>query len=64
MELFAFCVITFEPIITKTFEAPQNDCQNLSFLENRNTHMVKKMARKDLKSLFNFKTVFTGRFEF
>ena len=24
MEIFAFCVITFEPIISKTCQAPQN----------------------------------------
>ena len=32
MKIFLFCVITFEPIIIETYEAPQNDGQNLSLL--------------------------------
>ena len=41
MVILAFCVINFEPIISKTFKAPQNDHQNLSFVKN-NIHIVKK----------------------
>ena len=42
---FAFCVITFEPIEVQTCSAPQNDRQNLGFVEDEDTH-GKKMARK------------------
>ena len=45
MEIFAYCVITFEPIISKTFQAPQNDRQNLSFVKDEHTY-GKKVARK------------------
>ena len=45
MEIFAFCVTTFQPIIRKTCWAPQNDRQNLSFVKDDHTH-GKKMARK------------------
>ena len=45
MEIFAFCVITFQPIISKTCLAPQNDRQNLSFVKDEHTY-GKKMARK------------------
>ena len=41
MENFAFCAITFEPIITKTYEAPQNDSQNLSFVKDKHTYAEK-----------------------
>ena len=34
MEIFAFCVITFEPIKIYTRLAPQNDRLNLSFVKN------------------------------
>ena len=34
MEIFAFCVITFEPIISKTCQAPKNDRHNLSFVKD------------------------------
>ena len=44
-EIFAFCVITFAPIISKTCEAPQNERQNLSFVKDDHTH-GKEMARK------------------
>ena len=30
--IFAFCVITFEPIEVQTRSAPQNDSLNLSFV--------------------------------
>ena len=43
MEIFAFCVITFEAN-HKYFKAPQNDCQNLSFVKDEHTY-GKKMAR-------------------
>ena len=32
--IFAFCVITFEPIEVQTPSAPQNDCLNLSFVKD------------------------------
>ena len=44
MEIFAYCVRTFEAIISKTCQAPQNDLQNISFVKD--THKYgKKMAR-------------------
>ena len=43
MEIFVFCVITFEPIKIQTSEAPQNDRLNLSFVEDEHTY-GKKMA--------------------
>ena len=49
MENICFFVITFEPIKIETRAAPQNDCLNLSFVEN--IHVVgKKMARKGQKT--------------
>ena len=46
MEMFAFCVITFEPIEIQNCSAPQNDCLNLNFVKD--IHVVgKKMARND-----------------
>ena len=36
MEIFAFCVITFEPINIQTQLAPQNDRLNLSFVKHEN----------------------------
>ena len=43
MEVFAFCVITFEPIKIQNCEAPQNDRLNLTFVKDG--HIVgKKMA--------------------
>ena len=45
MEIFAFCVITFKPIISKTSQTPQNDRQNLSFVKDEHTY-GEKMARK------------------
>ena len=56
MEIFAFCVITFEPIISKTCHAPQNDRQNISFVKDEHAH-GKKMAKKDLK-----KVIYEGKF--
>jgi hypothetical protein len=34
MEIFAVCVITFEPIKIQTCSLPQNDCLNLSFVKD------------------------------
>ena len=49
MEMFAFCVITFEPIKIQTCSTPQNVCLNLSFVKD--IHVVgEKMARKCRKS--------------
>ena len=41
MEVFAFCVITFEPIKVQTRSAPTNDCLNLSFVRD-----IKVVGRK------------------
>ena len=52
MEIFAFCVITFEPIKIKTcFEclAPQNDCLKISFVKAIYV-VFEKMARNGLKT--------------
>ena len=48
-EIFAFCVITFEPINIQTHSAPQNNRLNFSFVEN--VHVVgKKMTRSGRKT--------------
>ena len=47
-EIFAFCVITFEPIKVKTCSAPQNDRLNLSFVKDFYL-VAKKMARNGRK---------------
>ena len=44
MEIFAYFVKTFEPIISKTCQATQNDRQNLSFVKDE--HMAKKWPEK------------------
>ena len=44
MDIFALCVITFEPIKIYTQLAPQNDCLNLSFMKDENI-AGKKMTR-------------------
>ena len=41
-ELFAFCLITLEPIEVQTHSAPQNDHLNLSFVVKKWPEMVKK----------------------
>ena len=38
MEIVAFCVITFEPIITTTCEAPQNDRHKLNFVKDKHIY--------------------------
>ena len=40
-EIFAFCIITFEPIKIQTCSAPQNDRQNLSFVKDINVDWKK-----------------------
>ena len=48
MEIFAICVITFNPIGIQTYLAPQNDCLNLSFVKD--IHVVgEKMTRSGFK---------------
>ena len=37
IEIFAVCVITFEPIKIHTCSSPQNDRLNLSFVKDINT---------------------------
>ena len=49
MEIFAFCVITFEPIEVQTLSVPQNDRLNLSFVKYIKV-VVKKMARNGRKT--------------
>ena len=48
MEIFAFCVITFEPTMIQTCLAPQNDRLNLSFVKDENI-VAEKMARNGPK---------------
>ena len=45
---FAFCVITFEPIMIQTCSAPQNDRLNFSFVKDIKV-VVKKMTRNRRK---------------
>ena len=49
MEIFAFCVITFEPIKIWTQLAPQNDRLNLSFVKDKNIG-GEKMTRNGRKT--------------
>ena len=51
MEIFAFCVIMFEPIKIYTCLASQNDRLNLSFVKDENT-IGEKMARNGPKRPF------------
>ena len=39
---FTFCVITFEPIEVQTYSAPQNDRQNLVFVNVIKVVVLKK----------------------
>ena len=54
MEMFAFCVITFEPIITKTCEAPQNDSHSLSFVKNKQIYGEKIARKGHTKVIYRF----------
>ena len=56
MEIFAFYILTFEPIISKTCSAPQNDCHNLSFVKDEHTY-GKKIVRKG-----STKVIYKGTF--
>ena len=48
-EIFAFCVVTFEPIKIWTFFAPQNDRLNLSFVKD--IYVIgKRITRSGLKA--------------
>ena len=51
MEIFAYCVITYEPIISKTCQAPQNDHQNFSFVKDEHTYGRRK-AKKVVQRSF------------
>ena len=55
MEIFLFCVITFEPILSKT---PQNDRQSLSFVKDGHTY-GEKVARNG-----RTKVIYKGTFIF
>ena len=49
-KIFAFCVITFEPIMINTCSAPQNDRLNLSFVKDSG-----KLARNGQKmAIYHF----------
>ena len=56
MKIFLFCVITFEPIISKTCKATQNDHQILNFVKDKYTY-GEKMARK-----YRTKAIYTVTF--
>ena len=45
IKIFPFCVMTFEPIITKAYQAPQNGFYNLCFVKDKYI-WGEKMARK------------------
>ena len=49
MEIFAFCVIIFEPIKIQTCSASQNECLNFSFVKDDYVH-GKKVARNGNKT--------------
>jgi hypothetical protein len=53
MEIFALCVITFEPIKVYTNSAHQNDRLNLSLLKDKHT-VGQKMARNGRKPAIYF----------
>ena len=44
--IFAFCVITFEPIEFQTHSAPQNDRLNLSFVKDKLAENWLEMVEK------------------
>ena len=49
IEIFAVCVITFEPIRIKTHSAPQHDRLRFSFVKD--IHVIRgKMARNGRKT--------------
>ena len=52
MKVFLFCVLTFEPIITKTCEAPQKGRQNLSFVEKLKHMQWKNWPEKIVRRSF------------
>ena len=52
MEIFAFCVITFEPIKSQTCSAPQNGRVNLSFVKNIKVCNWQKTTRNGHKMDF------------
>ena len=49
MEIFAFCVIPFEPIKIQTCSSPQNDRLTLSFVKDINVCSWQKIARNGRK---------------
>ena len=61
MEMFPFCVITYDPIRTQTCSAPQNDRLNLSFVKD--IHVVggkwpEMVVNRSFVRDIHFKTVF------
>ena len=58
---FAFCVITFEPIMIQTCSAPQNDRLNFSFVKY--TYVDgKKLARNGRKMALYYSASFTPHY--
>ena len=53
MKIFPFCVITFEPIITKTYQAPQNGRHNLSFVKDKHIWGEKKATKGLTQVIYN-----------
>ena len=59
MEIFAFCVITFEPIITQIRYAPQNDPLNFSVVKDEHTNGKKwpeMVVKRPFMSQFHFES--------
>ena len=59
MEIFAFCVITFEPIIIYIRYAPQNDPLNLSVVKDEHTNGKKwpeMVVKRPFMSQFHFES--------
>ena len=58
---FAFCVITFEPIMIQTCSAPQNDGQNFSFVKDTFVD-GKKLARNGQKTATYYAVSFLSHY--
>ena len=58
---FAFCVITFEPIMIWTCSAPQNDCQSFSFVKDAYVDS-KKLARNGGKTATYYAASFLSHY--
>ena len=58
---FAFCVISFEPIMIQTCSAPLNDCQNFSFVNDIYVD-GKKLARNGRKTATSYAASFLSHY--